>query len=218
MQLQDRLDALHSRVPALRGVRAEGRAGTPLVEGAGGVTATWEVASATGHRTLTRKQQTWVLAELARVATKLSWEHGCTTAVSGMALNVDQTWARVAVAAQLRLWAVVPFPGQGDLWTPAEKQSWQEILREADKVIVVSEEDPRDRSEAAHMLHARNDKMLVVSDVVVAVWDPRRRQGGTWSAVRKAVRRELPIIWLNPMLETVTMPSPKRWQEILVMS
>jgi DNA recombination-mediator protein A len=176
---------------------------------------TWEVAAATGHRKLTKVQHRWVTPELARVADKLRTGHGCTTAVSGMALLVDQEWADVALDAGLDLWAVVPFPAQPDTWPEADRDRWHELLKRAHRVSVVSEEDPVDNRQAAKMLLRRNDKMLVVCDVVVAVWDPSRTQGGTYSAVDKAVRRGLPVIWLNPAAETVKVPTAEQWRRHL---
>lgn len=183
----------------------------------------WPVACATGHRALPAEQYRWVEAELFRVADKLKREHGCGTAVSGMALGADQLWAEQALFAELRLHAVLPFPGQAGRWPAEARDRWQQLLDAAAVTSVVSPTDPQDKVEAAKMLHQRNDKMLVISDVVVAVADrgvlvrdgQGRIRGGTWSAVDKAVKRELPIIWLDPAWQRVTLPTPQAWQRIL---
>jgi hypothetical protein len=176
----------------------------------------FDTVSATGHRRLTRVQRAWVEPELYRVARKLRDEHDVQTAVTGMALLVDQIWAEAVLAVGLmRLHAVVPFPGQADRWSAAEKARWASILQRADVVTVVSEEDPADGPEASRMLERRNLKMLVISDVVVAVWHPDRRRGGTWNALNAATCRGLPVVWLNPVAEATTMPTTERWRRIL---
>jgi hypothetical protein len=184
------------------------------------VSAPW--VSATGHRELAEGDRVWARSELARVAAKLRDGWDCNTGISGMARTVDQDWAAVVVDAGLRLCAMIPFPGQADRWPSPDQARWRELLRLADRVVPVSGDDPVGGRAATGMLHARNDTMLENSDAVVAVADPRRLSfrrhrvvGGTWSAVDKAVRRGLPVIWVNPAGRTVTVPSVSRWAEIM---
>lgn len=162
---------------------------------------TWGTVSLTGHRPqhLTRDERAWVLGELPRVTVKLRDEYGMTTGVSGFALGSDQDWAAELVDASVDLWAHIPFPQQPDPWKAADQAEWRRLLALAVKVTYYGEHY------SARLLHARNDGMLHVSNAVVAVWKASKADGGTASAVKKARKRRLPIIHLNPERRTVTL-------------
>lgn len=63
-------------------------------------------------------------------------------------------------------------------------------------------------------LHARNDGMITETERLdgsaVAVWDPRKTEGGTASAAQKLIAAGLPIIHVNPETRTTTLCSPRR--------
>lgn len=172
----------------------------------------------TAHRKLTRRQIQWLNEHdvLMRVISKLQAEHGMEWAISGMALGGDQIWAELAKVCGARLHAVIPFTEQPAKWTEAQIARYEELLALADLITDAGKgRNPRNPRQAAAMLHARNDAMLNISAGVVAVWDRTNTRGGTWSAVCKAVERELPIIWLDPRAETVKMPTQAAWARIL---
>ncbi len=50
---------------------------------------------------------------------------------------------------------------------------------------------------------------------VLAVWKPSKRDGGTFSALKKAHQLRLPVILINPEAQTTTMPSPDRLADLL---
>jgi hypothetical protein len=54
-------------------------------------------------------------------------------------------------------------------------------------------------------LHARNDGMIREADAAIAVYDQRKTEGGTASAVRKLARLGLPIIHVNPENRMTTL-------------
>jgi hypothetical protein len=147
-----------------------------------------------------------VRGELARIAVKLRDQHGTQTAISGMALGVDQWWAEAVLAADLNLWAYLPFPQQPDPWPTGARQAWRQLLDQATKVSRVGDLDAlpasQRRTHATRLLHARNQCMIGATvqagGAVVAVWDSARQTGGTFSAVCKAQAVSLPVIHINP--------------------
>lgn len=168
----------------------------------------WPVVCAAGHRPqhLAPNAREWACHKLHAAARWLRDEHGTQAGISGMALGADLWWARAVLAAGLELWAYVPFPAQADRWPADQRAEWQWLLDQATRVRMCSETDPAGRTEAARMLHARNDAMLAASTAVVAVWDPAKTGGGTALAVRKAGR--LPGVHLDPAARTVRTVRP----------
>lgn len=183
----------------------------------------WSVACGTGHRSMTAADFGWVSDELLRVLTKLEERHGLETIVSGMALGYDQQLAEMAKFCGLRLHGVPPFPSQFEVWSPAQQDHWHEISAVADEWTPASMEDPdfQNPRQVAAFLHKRNDAMLKISQLVIACadlsklkWNGNRVVGGTWSCVDKAVKRKMPIIWIDPKARTVKRPSLDGWRRI----
>lgn len=171
--------------------------------------ADWPDAACTAHRD--QPNPDWVAAELTRTAAKLRAEHGTRTAHCGMARGGDLAWAAAALTAGLRLHAHVPYPQQPDRWPQPARARWRSLVESAAAGTTVygdldaAAADRRSR-EAVRLLHARNDGMLARAAVVVAVWVPSRPRGGTWSAVRKAAKLGLPIIWIDPEAQRTCVP------------
>jgi uncharacterized phage-like protein YoqJ len=163
----------------------------------------WTTVSATGHRPqhLSTAEGQWVRTELAHVVQKLRDAHAMETGISGMAIGADMWWAEELLSAGVRLWAHVPFPQQPDRWPPAERARWRRLLDQAAQVTTYG--DAYD----VCLLHERNDGMLAYSQAVVAVWKRSKTTGGTASAFRKARRRGLPIVHLDPERRTVSLIS-----------
>lgn len=150
--------------------------------------------SVTGHRDLSDEQMKWLRPELDRVNLKLVSEHGCTDAATGMALKADQDFGWSALFAKMRLHAMIPFPSQPDPWSPEEQASYRRLLERCTTRTVFGP------SYAEKWYFVRNDGLLdfAAEGVIVAVWDGRRT-GGTFDTVRKAARRGLPVIHLDPI-------------------
>ncbi|XKH58548.1 DUF1273 domain-containing protein (plasmid) [Citricoccus nitrophenolicus] len=144
----------------------------------------------TGHRPhlMNPVQASWAESELQRLAVKLRDEHGCTEAISGMALGADTWWAKAALGAGLRLAAYIPCESQPSRWSAADRRTWEQLRVEATREVVVG------TVPNARTFHARNDAMLQDADLVVAVWDPTVTTGGTAATVAKARRRGMDII------------------------
>ena len=183
----------------------------------------WRRAMLTGHRRLTAADQDWVAGELATVVGKLVVGHATDTAISGLALGADTIWAEVALEAELELTAAIPYPSQccdptapkHQTWTSEQQINWALLVSQSSKVLMVSDRDPTDYRERVKMLHARNDAMLKIADVCVAVWDEGNLRSGTSSCLRKAVSAGMPVILLNLKARKVRRPGPAWWSQAL---
>lgn len=169
---------------------------------------TWPIVMVTGHRPqhLSPGVRLWVRTELRRLALKLRNEHGTNTGISGMAIGADLWWADAVVKAGLKLWAHVPFPQQSDKWRDEDRAEWERLCRKAWRLKTYGGRYD------VKTLHARNDGMITETErldgAAVAVWDPRKTEGGTASAVRKLTAAGLPIIHVNPATRTTTLRMP----------
>jgi hypothetical protein len=162
----------------------------------------WPVVACTGHRAYPPDVVPWVRAKLRDAAVWLRDQRGCRTAVCGMAVGGDLWWAQAALDAGLALHAHVPFPQQPDRWPPAWQAVWRDVRARAAREVVYG-----DRYDV-RLLYARNDGMLASADAVLAVWDPSRPRGGTWSAVRRAARLGLPVVHVDPGARRVAVLDP----------
>lgn len=195
------------------------------------VAETWTTAMVTAHRKLPKDSPEWpgetpdsppvTLAQaLTARLTKLRTDFGTEFATSGMAIGGDMLFADAALELGLPLTAAVPFPGQpndeyGPKWSKVQKKRWAELLDRASHVEYVSTTDPLSFNERVRMLHARNDWMLERNQVVLAIWAPANRTGGTYSCIVKAVGAGKPVILFNLATKAVTRPSRQRWAELL---
>jgi uncharacterized phage-like protein YoqJ len=187
----------------------------PLFE----VAETWTNAMVTAHRKLPQFSGDWLRPALAERLTKLRENFGVETATSGMALGGDMMFAEEALDLNFPLTAAVPFPGQphdeyGPKWSPAQRQRWERLCERASHVEYVSTTDPLTYNERTTMLHARNDWMLQRAQVVLAIWAPANKKGGTFSCIVKAVSAGKPVILFNLATRAVTRPTPRRWAEL----
>lgn len=160
----------------------------------------------TGHRPqgLSVISREWIPLELERLAVKLRDQHGMRYGISGMALGADIWWAQATVFAWQELWSFIPFPQQAEKWAASDVALWNEMRGRAAHEVVIAPEF------SVGALHQRNDAMLENADLVIAVWNPWATTGGTYSCVQKAVSRGLPIVHLNPDMQTTTMVAPGR--------
>lgn len=170
------------------------------------------VAAGTGHRTqhLPQDARHWCRMSVLRVADALHQHHGVDTALTGMALGMDMLWAWAAHVIGLKLHAHIPFVQQPDVWPrQSDRAYWARVRGWCVEENIYGDLAGLTGSErtarARQLLHARNDGMIAApTGVAVALWDARRRTGGTWSAVRKARRdRGLPVVHIDPVARTV---------------
>jgi uncharacterized phage-like protein YoqJ len=166
----------------------------------------WPTVMVTGHRPqhLHPSVRPWVRSELERLALKVRDEYGTTVGISGMAIGADLWWADAVVKAGLRLSAHVPFPQQPEPWSPDNRAEWQRLIGHAAWTTTYGADfDVR-------LLHARNDGMIREAGAAIAVYDQRKTEGGTASAVRKLITAGLPIIHVNPETQATTLRAAGR--------
>ncbi|GAA2623937.1 hypothetical protein GCM10010399_64090 [Dactylosporangium fulvum] len=164
----------------------------------------------TGHRPATRTnpdgitpaQMPWVRAKCRAGLLWLRDEHGTEEVWSGMALGFDLALAAAAVDLGMPLRAVIPFESQPDVWRdPRDIAEWRR-LRAAAASEIVCGPNPTSKQQAVALLHGRNDELLK-ADGIFACWDARKRAGGTYSAVRKARDRGVPVVHIDPAAQVV---------------
>ena len=145
----------------------------------------------TGHRTIPVERQNEIRARLQQ-AVLLACKSGITNFYSGMAIGFDLMAAETVLLLKgrypdIRLIAVVPFRRQSCRWASMEKERYQKIISQADRVIVLSE----------HYFHGcllkRNDFMLEYSCGVIAFYDDKP-YGGTFYTCREAVKKGMDIV------------------------
>jgi hypothetical protein len=188
----------------------------------------WPTVMVTGHRPqdIPADAHDWMRERLDAGAVWLRDERGMTTGITGMALGSDMWWADSLHRAAVPYIAHTPFPQQPDPWrrrNPQAVAEWHRLRALAASVVPYGDlaglaEHARKRV-AIKLLHERNDGMLAATaragGAVLAVWCPSKRDGGTFSAVKKAHQMRLPVILVNPEAGTTTMPSPGRLADLL---
>jgi hypothetical protein len=133
-----------------------------------------------------------------------------------MAIGFDLGWAHAALDMGLDLWAYVPFPQQAEKWSPVLQAEWRLLLARATRVhYTLDERVHLSYQRAVQLLHQRNDEMLRDSAAVYAGWIGGKRDGGTASALRKAVRLGRPVVWSDPERRRTCMPSGRRLAELV---
>jgi hypothetical protein len=163
----------------------------------------WTTVFATGHRRVAPAGERWLRDNLTHCARWLRDNRQTRVGVSGLALGTDTWWAQSVLAAGQELWAYIPFEEQADTWPKQQRADWAALRAAATRVVVVGE-IPADTAAADRkhvvnrLLWARNDAMLDVADACVGVWEPDRRRGGSHGCLRKAARRGMPGIHLDP--------------------
>ncbi len=113
------------------------------------------------------------------------------SAISGMALGIDQDFAYVCVWAGVPFLAAIPFVGQESIWPEESRLLYNELLSRAYEKVIVSS-----GGYSARKMQIRNEWMVNHCDVLIAVWDGS--EGGTGNCVRYAENARRPIERINP--------------------
>jgi len=110
----------------------------------------------------TRLQET--LAAMVRV-------DGPLAVVSGLRLGAEQLGAEAALALELPLVAVLPYPEADKVWPPAARARFTELVDAAELAITLEKRSPATKQMAGAAL-ARRDAWLAKNvDAAVVVWD-----------------------------------------------
>lgn len=103
--------------------------------------------------------------------------------ISGAALGVDITGAKVCRKLDIDYVAAVPFPKQASLWPDDSKREWASLVRFSYGLVCVGSDDLADTDIHAAM-QWRNEWMVDNSHEILALWDGT--QGGTGNCVAYA--------------------------------
>ena len=145
----------------------------------------------TGHRTIPAERLDEIRTRLVE-AVSFACKSGITCFYSGMAMGFDLMAAETVLSLKgkypdIRLIAVVPFRRQSSRWPSIEKERYQNIISQADLVIVLSEYYFKG------CLLRRNDFMLEHSCGLIAYYDGKPL-GGTFYTCREAGKIGMDIV------------------------
>ena len=123
-------------------------------------------------------------------------KYNCTEAVSGMALGVDTAFALAVLELKeegypIKLHCAIPCLNHSSKWPKASVDLYNEILSKADTVKIVTEEPYK-----PYLMQKRNEYMVDLSDLVIALWDGT--PGGTGNCVEYVKKKRKPMIWIDP--------------------
>lgn len=142
----------------------------------------WAVAF-TGHRKVPFGKQHEVELKLNK-AIREHYQRGCRDFLCGMAIGFDMFAAEAVINLKkelphIRLITVVPYRGQCERWNILLQNKYHELLKQADRIIILSE----------HYFNGcmlrRNDFMLENADHVIAFFNGKE-EGSTYYTTKKA--------------------------------
>lgn len=146
----------------------------------------------TGHRSIPLAQIERVKGEV-RKKVRLLYAMGIRNYLCGMAIGFDMLAAEEIIKLkaegynEMRLVAVVPFRGQSSKWNEFSKAKYNDLLNNADDVIMLSE-----RYYNGCCLR-RNDYMLIHVCGLIAYYNGLPK-GGTFYTVKRAQNMNLDIV------------------------
>ena len=121
-------------------------------------------------------------------------QYGITNFISGMAIGVDLDFAEIVLKLRnkypITLQCAIPCPNQTLKWNSLDKLRYENILKRADEINLISE-----RYTPECMLK-RNRYMVDKSQLVIAVFNGIE-QGGTWYTINYAKRENKVIEFIN---------------------
>jgi hypothetical protein len=151
----------------------------------------------TGHQQLDDpKAWPWVAgvlrAELAKVAPPR-------VGVTSLAVGADQLLARLVLERGGTINAVLPFADIERSFSPEHVRAYRELAKQATVEVL----DTPGTDEDAYL--AAGQRVVDLSDIVLAVWDgrPAKGKGGTADVVAYTISRGVPLIHIDPALRTV---------------
>ena len=115
--------------------------------------------------------------------------------LSGGALGFDLMAAEAVLSLRekypwVRLVMVIPFDGQADRWSEAQRRRWQAVIEASDRVVHIS--DSYDRG----VFFRRNHYLVEHADLLLAAFDGK--PGGTAGTVAYARRHGTRVVRLLP--------------------
>ncbi len=96
---------------------------------------------------------------------------GPLSVVSGLRLGAELLGAEAAIAADLPLVAVLPYPDPDSPWPSASREHFADLIRQATVVITLDERSPASKQLAGAALGRRDVWLARQVDAAVVVWD-----------------------------------------------
>ena len=91
----------------------------------------------------------------------------------------------------VRLEAAVPFPGQSDRWSAADRERYRELLRACDIETLIQQ------SYTPTCMHRRNQYMVDHANCIIAVYNGAPKGSGTLGTLNYAINQGLKIVLLE---------------------
>ena len=117
-------------------------------------------------------------------------------AITGMALGYDQVAADAVIELKnegynINLEAAIPCRGHSSKWPKPSQEHYDEILKNCDKVTIVTDEDYTPK-----VMQIRNEYMVDNADIILGLWDGSK--GGTANCIKYAKEKGKPVCIANP--------------------
>ena len=112
--------------------------------------------------------------------------------ISGMALGVDQWWAKAAIDQGIACHAYIPFKGQEARWPKPSQAEYRNLLTHCEKKIIVCP-----GGYAAWKMKTRNEAMVNNANVCVAIWNGNFKSG-TGHCVAYISEAKKPCLIVDP--------------------
>jgi hypothetical protein len=119
--------------------------------------------------------------------------------VTSLAVGSDQVFARLVLERGGLIHAVLPFAGIERSFSAEDVRAYRELVKRATVEVL----DIPGGDEDAYL--AAGQRIVELSDIVLAVWNglPAKGKGGTADVVDYAMRRGVPMVYINPLARTV---------------
>jgi len=158
-----------------------------------------------GHRVLPAGSAPWVQDQIDAVVAQLNSKYGMRHALTGMALGVDQMFARTALRIGIRVDAYIPGKDQALRWPDEEREAYEQLLARSSKIETATSVQPY--ASFVTRLHLRNDMMIRNCNLAVLILDDRQ-SGGAYTVKNKLQAAGRPIIHIDPKNRTTTATWP----------
>lgn len=163
----------------------------------------------TGHRKLPPGVDDYVYGWLKDQLENAKGIHGSVTAISGMAINTDQLFARAAIEVGATLIAAIPFARQADVWPAHMRRQYFELLDKCEIIYYVDTLDDymipgvKDGIYDKRKYKMRDQWMVDNADIVLGVFDRRRTRSGTAMTLNMAKKQKKQglVLYLDKLQE-----------------
>jgi uncharacterized phage-like protein YoqJ len=138
----------------------------------------------------------WKIEKLNKLRTYLeNNKDNIEAIISGLAIGWDSWLAWTAIKVGIPLIAYCPFEGQHIRWSQEHQEQFHWILEHSKHIEYVCES-----GYAAWKMQRRNEAMVNNSNLVLSLWNPEKKQGGTFNCIQYAIKKDKPILnfWSNP--------------------